>query len=78
MTSESQRLCGVIAVVATISAGLELIERDWLRGASGFLLAATFALIATGLPDRSKRGKLLSYAFLAGAMILWGVRRFGS
>jgi hypothetical protein len=68
----------VAAAVAAITAVLQLAERDWLRGGNGLLLAATFALIATGLPERSVGGKLLTYGFLAAALILVGIRMTGS
>jgi hypothetical protein len=64
----------VAAVVAAISAVLQLAERDWLRGAAGLTVAATFAIIVTGLPDRSVAGKWLTYALLVAIFILSGIR----
>lgn len=74
MTSDSRRISGVAAVAATIAAVLQLVERDWLRGANGLTLAAVFALMATGLPERSTAGKWLTYALLAAAFVLLGIR----
>lgn len=74
MTPDSRRLGIVVAVVAAISAGLQLAERDWLRGASGLTVAAAFAIIATGLPERSVAGKWLIYALIVAIFILVGIR----
>jgi hypothetical protein len=68
----------VAAAVAAITAVLQLVERDWLRGANGLAVTAALVLIATGLPERSIAGKRLSYAFLVGALILSGLRLVGS
>lgn len=74
MTPDSRRLGLVVAVVAAISAVLQLAERDWLRGAAGLTVAATFAIIATGLPERSAAGKWLTYALIVAIFILSGIR----
>jgi hypothetical protein len=68
----------VVAVVAAISAVLQLAERDWLRGAAGLAVAASFAIIATGLPERSVAGKWLIYALLVAIFILSGIRLVAS
>lgn len=78
MTSHSRALCGLASVAATIAGALQLAERDWLRGATGLAVAATLALIATGLPERSVAGKWLSYALLGVAFSLLGIRLLGS
>ena len=64
----------MVAVVAAISAVLQLAERDWLRGAAGLTVAAAFAIIATGLPERSVAGKWLIYALIVAIFILVGIR----
>jgi hypothetical protein len=74
LTPDSRRLGIVVAVVAAISAVLQLAERDWLRGAAGLTVAAAFAIIATGLPERSVAGKWLIYALLVAIFILLGIR----
>ena len=74
MTPDSRRLGIVVALVAAISAVLQLAERDWLRGAGGLTVAAAFAIIATGLPERSAAGKWLIYALLVAIFILVGIR----
>jgi hypothetical protein len=78
LTSDSRRLGFVVAVVAAISALLQLTERDWLRGVTGLTLAATFAIIATELPERSSAGKWLVYALLVAIFILLGIRLVGT
>jgi hypothetical protein len=74
LTPDSRRLGIVVAVVVAISAVLQLAERDWLRGAAGLTVAATFAIIATGLPERSAAGKWLTYALIVAIFILSGIR----
>jgi hypothetical protein len=74
LTPDSRRLGIVVAVVAAISAVLQLAERDWLRGAAGLTVAAAFAIIATGLPERSVAGKWLIYALIVAIFILVGIR----
>jgi hypothetical protein len=74
LTSDSRRLGIVVAVVAAISAVLQLAERDWLRGATGLTVAATFAIIATGSAERSTAGKWLTYALIVAIFILLGIR----
>ena len=74
MTPDSRRLGIVVAVVAAISAVLQLAERDWLRGAAGLTVAAAFAIIATGLPERSVAGQWLIYALIVAIFILVGIR----
>jgi hypothetical protein len=74
LTPDSRRLGIVVAVVAAISAVLQLAERDWLRGAAGLTVAAAFAIIATGLPERSVAGKWLIYVLLVAIFILLGIR----
>jgi hypothetical protein len=64
----------VVAVVAAITAVLQLAERDWLRGAAELTVAATFAVIAAGLPERSVAGKWLTYALIVAIFVLLGVR----
>ena len=78
MTSDSRRLAFLPAAAAAMSAVLQLAERDWLRGATGLTVATTFAMIATGLPDRSTAGKWLTYALIAAMFILIGIRLIGS
>ncbi|MEP6833298.1 MAG: hypothetical protein ABJB74_07880 [Gemmatimonas sp.] len=78
MNSHSRAMCGLAAASATLAATLQLTEHDWLRGAAGVAIAATLAVIATGLPERSVAAKWLSYALLAVVFILLGVRLFGS
>jgi hypothetical protein len=74
LTADSRRLGIVVAVVAAISAVLQLAERDWLQGATGLTVAATFAIVVTGLPERSVAGKWLIYALLVAIFILQGIR----
>lgn len=77
MTSQSRSLCSLAAAAATLGAVQQLAEHDWLRGLAGVAVAATLALVATGLPERSVAGKWLSYTLLAVVFILLGVRLFG-
>jgi hypothetical protein len=77
MTSNSRRLNGVAAAAVTIAAALQLAERDWLRGATGLVVAAVLMLIATGLPERTIAAKRLSYGLLGVAFILLAMRIFG-
>jgi hypothetical protein len=67
-------LAGVAAVAAAIASALQLAEREWLRGATGLAITATFALIATGLSERSRGGKWLSHVTLGAAFVLLGIR----
>ncbi len=53
---------------------MQLAERDWLRGATGLTVAATYALIAARLPERSAAAKWLTYTLLAAVFILLGIR----
>jgi hypothetical protein len=76
--SDARILAGVAALAAAISTVLQLADRDWLRGATGLALTATLALVATGLPERSRAGKWLGYAFLTVAFVLLAIRLFGS
>jgi hypothetical protein len=66
----------VLAAIVTIVAVLELVERDWLRGAIGLVLGAAFALSATGFRERSVAGKRIHYALLSVALILLVIRLF--
>lgn len=69
-----RRLGIVAAVAAGITAVLQLAERDWLRGAAELTVAATFATIVTGLPERSAAGKWLTYVLIVAILILGGIR----
>jgi hypothetical protein len=77
MTSDSRRLSGVAAPAATIAAAQQLAERDWLRGATGLLVAAVLVLLATGFPERTISAKRLSYGLLGVALILPAIRIVG-
>lgn len=61
----------------TIVSVLQLVERDWLSGVIGMVLAATFALTAaTGFRDRSVAGKWTYYGLLGVVFILLVIRLF--
>ena len=77
MTSNSRKLNGLAAAAATIAAALQLAERDWLRGATGLVVAAVLMLIASGLPERTIAVKRLSYGLLGVAFILLAIRIVG-
>lgn len=76
--SDARLLAGVAAAAAAIAATIQLAEREWLRGATGLAITATLALIATGLPERSRGAKWLSHVLLAAAFVLLGIRLFRS
>jgi hypothetical protein len=77
MTSDSRILVGVAAAAAAIAAAQQLAERDWLRGATGLVVAAVLMLIATGLPERTIAAKRLSYGLLGVVFILLAFRIVG-
>lgn len=76
MTSNSRLGYGVLAAIVIIVAVLELVERDWLRGAIGLVLGAVFALAATGFQERSVAGKRIQKALLSVALMLLVIRLF--
>ena len=64
------RLYPLAAVFATIAAVLQLLDRDWFRAATGFALAATMGVAATGFPERSPANKRLYYVLLGIVSVL--------
>lgn len=77
MTSNSRMLCGMAATATMFTGALQLVERDWLRGGTGLVVAAVLGLVATGLPERTIAAKRLSYGLLAVAFILIAIRIVG-
>ena len=69
MKATPRQLYGVAAVLAIVSAILQLTAREWFRGATGVLIAATLTLAATGFPERSPTNRRL-YFVLLGAIII--------
>ena len=65
---------GMAAGAALIASVLQLVERDWLRGATGLAIAATFSVIAADVPERSPTGRWLVYGFLTLTFVLLGIR----
>ena len=53
MTINKHQLYGLAAVLAAVAAILQLMEREWFRGATSAILAAAMALAATGFPEKS-------------------------
>jgi TRAP-type C4-dicarboxylate transport system permease small subunit len=74
LRNDSRVIAGMAAGAALIAGAIQLLERDWLRGATGLAIAATFGAIAAALPERSQTGKWLAYGFLAVAFVLLGIR----
>jgi hypothetical protein len=77
LTVNHRELFALAAAAALITAMLELLDRDWLRGVTGLGVAATLGLLATGLPERSATAKYVTYLCLAVVFVLLGVRLFG-
>lgn len=77
MTSNSRMLCGLAATATMFSAALQLVEREWLRGGTGLIVATVLGLVATGLPERTIAAKQLSYGLLVVAFILIAIRIVG-
>jgi hypothetical protein len=77
LTRDPKMLAGLVAVAALIASVLQLIERDWLRGVTGLVIAATFAITAAGLPERSQSGRWLVYGLLTVVFVLLGIRLLG-
>jgi hypothetical protein len=66
----THQVYGIAAVLATVAAILQLLDRDWFRGAVGVVLAATMTLAATGFPERSPTNKRLYYGLLGVLIVL--------
>lgn len=60
---------GIAAVLATVAAVLQLLDRDWFHGAIGLFLAGVMTLAATGFPERSATNKRV-YNVLIGVVIV--------
>jgi hypothetical protein len=65
---------GIAAVLATVAAVLQLLDRDWFRGAVGLVLAATMTLAATGFPERSAVNKRLYYGLLGVLIVVLSIQ----
>lgn len=76
MTINKHQLYGVAAVLAAIAAILQLIEREWFRGATSAILAGAMALAATGFPEKSVANRRIYYAMLGAVIVVMGVRIF--
>ena len=76
MRRDPKALAAIAAAAALIAAVLQLVERDWIRGATGLAIAATFIAIATDLHKRSQAARWLAYGFVSLAFVLLGVRLF--
>jgi hypothetical protein len=68
---------GIAAVLATVAAILQLVDRDWFRGAVGLVLAATMTLASMGFPERSATNKRLYYGLLGGLIVLLSIQIIG-
>lgn len=74
MTANKHQLYAVAAVLAAIAAILQLLEREWFRGATGAFLAATLALAATGFPEKSVANRRIYYGMLGVVIVVMSVR----
>jgi hypothetical protein len=62
------------AGASTISAVWSLVEREWLGGATGLGVAASFASLARGLPERSRIGTWITGLLLVFVFALLAIR----
>lgn len=76
MTINRNQLYGIAAVLAAVAAILQLIEREWFRGATSAILAAAMALAATGFPEKSVANRRIYYAMLGAVIVAMSIRIF--
>lgn len=77
MKRDPQILAGLAAVAAGLAGVLQLLEGDYLRGATGLAIAGIFGVIAADMPRNSPAAaKVLGYGLLIAAFALLGIRMF--
>jgi hypothetical protein len=67
---KTRRLYALAAVLAAGAASLQLAERDWFRAVTGFTIAATMVLAATGYPERSEANRRVYFGLLGIVVVM--------
>lgn len=67
---KARGLYALAAVLAAVAASLTLAGGDWFRAVTGFSLAATMAVAATGYPERSEKNRFVYFGMLGVVSVL--------